>query len=160
MKTKFYIQISILFAFILSFSSCLESGLDELETYSEANITAINFEYRWAVAENANDTWAGEKLQVKTLSTSATYGDGTIECTLKVPAASGTFTEAVRGQVALSNLNAYVTISPGSTIKPIGNSPVLGELGDFTQSDISYEVISADKKTKKVWKIVIKSFEK
>lgn len=159
MKTRFIIYIS-LFTFLFSLSSCLEAGLDDLETYSDADITAINFEYRWAISENANDPWAGEKLQVKTLSTSASFNDGVIECEITVPTASGSFTEAERAKVSLNSLNAYVTISPGATIKPIGNAPVLGELGNFTQSDITYQVISADKKNRKVWKLVIKSFNK
>ena len=159
MKTKLIIYISLL-TFVFGFTSCLESGLGDLETYSDANVTAINFEYRWSVAENANDAWAGEKLQVKTLTTSATFGDGTIECVITVPAASGTFTATERAKVSLNNLNAYVTISPGSTIEPLGNAPVLGTLGDFSQSDLSYQVTSADKKTKKVWKITVKEFNK
>jgi len=159
MKTRFIIYIS-LFTFLMSFSSCLEAGLDDLPTYSDADITAINFEYRWAIPENENDSWAEEKLQVKTLSTSATFKDGVIECEITVPAASGSFTESERAKVSLNNLNAYVTISPGSTIQPIGNAPVLGKLGDFTQSGISYQVISADKKNKKVWQLVVKSFNK
>ena len=159
MKTKLFIYISML-TFTLSLSSCLESGLGELDTYSDANITAINFEYRWAILDNPNDTWADEKLQVKALTTSSTFSEGTIECAITVPVASGTFTEAERAKVSLSNLNAYVTISPGATIKPIGNSPVLGKLGDFSISEISYEVISADNKNKKVWKLVIKGFTK
>ena len=48
---------------ILSFSSCLEFGLEELETYTDTNITAINFEYRWMVPENPNDPWAGENYR-------------------------------------------------------------------------------------------------
>lgn len=159
MKTKVIIYM-ILSVFLLGFSSCLESGLDELPTYTDAEITAVNFEYRWTVAENTNDSWGGEKLQVKTLSTTATFNDGVIECVITVPAASGTFTDAVRSNVTLSNLNAYVTISPGATISPVGNAPVLGKLGDFTPSDISYQVVSADKKNKKVWQLVIKSFNK
>lgn len=159
MKTKFIICIS-LFAFLFSFSSCLESGLDELDTYSDADVTAINFEYRWTIPENPNDPWAGDKLQVKTMSTASTFGDGTIECVITVPVASGTFTASERDNVALNNLNAYVTISPGATIVPMGNAPVLGKIGDFSQSEMSYQVISADKNNKKVWKLIIKAFNK
>lgn len=159
MKTKFIICIS-LFTFLFSMSSCLESGLDELDTYSDANITAINFEYRWTVPENTSDPWAGDKLQVKTLTTSSTFADEVIECVITVPAASGTFNATEREKVALNNLNAYVTISPGASIEPIGTTPVLGKIGDFTQSSMSYQVISADKKNKKTWQLVIKSFSK
>lgn len=159
MKKIFIICVSIIMVTV-GFSSCLESGLDDLETYSETKITAINFEYRWTVPENPNDPWAGEKLQVKTLTTKATITDGKIECTLTVPAASGTFSEEERAKVSLQNLNAYVTISPGATIKPNGTTPVLGKLGDFSQQNLSYTVIAADGKNKQDWALVITGFSK
>lgn len=159
MKTNFFIYTGLC-AFLLSFSSCLESGLDDVPTYSDADITAINFEHRWAIPENEKDPWAGEKLQVKTLTTAATFNEGVIECEIKVPVASGAFTETERGKVALSRLNAYVTISPGATIKAVGATPMLGDVGDFSMSDMSYEVVSADGKNRKQWKLVIKRFEK
>lgn len=157
---KFIISCISFIMIVVCFSSCLESGLDDLETYSETKITAINFEYRWTVPENPNDPWAGEKLQVKTLTTKATFSDGRIECEITVPAASGTFTAEERAKVSLQNLNAYVTISPGSTIRPNGSTPVLGNLGDFSQSDMSYNVTAADGKNKQDWVLVITGFNK
>lgn len=159
MKKIFIICISIIMMMV-SFTSCLESGLDDLETYSETKVTAINFEYRWTVPENPNDPWAGEKLQVKTLTTKATFSEGKIECEITVPAALGTFTEEVRNNVTLQNLNAYVTISPGATISSNGSTPVLGKLGDFTQSNMSYNVIAADGKNKQDWVLLITGFNK
>lgn len=158
MKTELIIVI-LLLASLINLSSCLESGLGELDTYSDADITAINFEYRWAVAENPDDPWAGEKLQVKTLTTSAIFSNQLIECQITTPTASGSFTETERANVALNNLNAYVTISPGATIEPVGNAPALGERGDFSQSELYYQVTSADKKNTKRWQLVIISFK-
>lgn len=159
MKKIFIICISIIMV-IVSFLSCLESGLDDVDTYSETKVTAINFEYRWMVPENPNDPWAGEKLQVKTLTTKATITDGRIECEITVPAASGTFTEEERAKVSLQNLSAYMTISPGATIRPNGSAPALGKRGDFSQSNMSYNVIAADNKNKQDWALVITAFNK
>ncbi|WP_108821641.1 hypothetical protein [Dysgonomonas sp. Marseille-P4361] len=150
----------ILVIMVACFPSCLESGLDDLPTYSETEVKAINFEYRWAIPENVYDPWAGEKMQVKTLTTKANFADGVIECEITVPAASGTFTEEVRSKVSLDNLIAYVTISPGASIAPNGSSPMLGKAGDFSKADMSYKVTAADGKNKQDWKLVIKSFIK
>lgn len=144
----------------MSFSSCLEYGLEDLETYTDTKITAINFEYRWMVPENPNDEWSSEKLQVKTMSTQAVITDGVISCTITVPTASGTFTEEVRNNVTLQNILAYVTVSPGATIVPNGDAPVLGHKGDFGKQNLSYKVISADGKNKQDWELVIDNFNK
>jgi len=145
---------------MLSFSSCLEYGLDELETYTDTKITAINFEYRWMVPENPNDPWSGEKLQVKTLTTQAEIKDGVVKCKITVPNASGTFNEQVRNGVTLQNIIAYLTISPGATVKAVGSTPALGHKGDFSKSDLQYKVISADGKNQQEWQLVIESFNK
>lgn len=144
----------------MSFSSCLENGLEDLETYTDTKITAINFEYRWMVPENPNDEWSSEKLQVKTLSTKAVITDGIIKCNITVPTASGKFTEEVRNSVTLQNIIAYVTISPGATVKPNVDTPVLGHKGDFSKPNLSYKVISADGKNEQDWELVIEKFNK
>lgn len=39
---------TVLLLFLIGIvSSCLKSGLDDLEAYNEAEITNLNFEYRW-----------------------------------------------------------------------------------------------------------------
>lgn len=158
MKKIYIICLSIITMGCLN--SCLEWGLEELDTYSDTKVTTINFEYRWMVPENPNDPWAGEKLQVKTLLTQATISDGKIKCVITVPPASGTFTEEVRNNVTLQNIIAYVTISSGATILPNGNSPVLGQRGDFSQPNLSYKVIAADKKNEQNWELIIENFNK
>lgn len=140
-----------------SFGSCLESGLDELPTYEEADIKAFTFEYRWMVKEGVS-----EKLRVQKMNTTVDInGDNnTVTCAIVVPDAGGSFTADIRKQVSLSNLNAYCTISTAATITPVGDSPVLGKIGDFSKSDMQYEVVAADGKTKKTWKLIISSFKK
>lgn len=139
-------------------SSCLTAGLDDdLPVYTEAEVTAFNFEYRWTIQEGIS-----EKLQVKTLTaqTKINQAEGLIECAITVPKVSGTFTEEVRNQVSLSKLIGYATISTAASIAPVGSAPVLGKVGDFSQSDMVYEVTAADNKNKKQWRLVITSFTK
>ena len=153
---KFLKYLLLLFATV-SFSSCLEGGLDDLPVYDEANIKSIKFEYRWMVKEGT-----GEKLAVKSLPTRYDIDEGasTITCDITVPEASGIFTEAVRSNVSLKNLNAFCSISTAATMKPLGSAPVLGKIGDFSQQNMEYEVTAADGKTKKVWKLIISGFHK
>lgn len=155
MKMNYLKYVLLLFT-CLSFSSCLTSGLDELPAYEDADIKDFTFEYRWMVKEGSS-----EKLRVQKLNTEVTLGENnTVTCQITVPAANDVFTQDIRSQVTLSNLNAYCTISTAATITPIGDTPVLGKIGDFSKSDMQYEVVAADGKTRKVWKLVISNFKK
>lgn len=153
---KYLKYILLLFA-CLSFSSCLESGLDDLPSYEEADIKAFTFEYRWMVKEGTS-----EKLRVQKMSTDVDINidNATVTCTITVPNVNGAFTQEIRDKVSLSNLNAYCTISTAATITPLGDAPVLGKIGDFSKSNMQYEVVAADGKNKKTWKLVITGFNK
>lgn len=152
--------IRILFAFFLliSLSSCLTAGLDELPVYEEAEVTNFKFEYRWAEKEGTSDV-----MRVKTLNVETTINKESqeIRCKLTVPSADAQrFTESVRAGMDLSNIVGYASISTAATIKPLGNSPMLGVPGDFSQPSMQYEVTAADGKTKKSWNLFIDSFVK
>ena len=151
-KLYFIIGLSIIM------SSCLTAGLEELPVYSDAEITNFKFEYRWADKEGTSDV-----MRVKPLNTNISIDKdkGEVRCKINVPAAEASgFTEEIRAKVSLNNLIGFCTISTASTIKPLGSSPVLGKPGDFSQSELKYQVTAADNKTKKEWKIIIDSFEK
>ena len=158
MKQLILIKYVLLSFLCICLSSCLTAGLDDdLPVYTEAEVTAFNFEYRWTIQEGIS-----EKLQVKTLTaqTKINQAEGLIECAITVHKVSGTFTEEVRNQVSLSKLIGYATISTAASIAPVGSAPVLGKVGDFSQSDMVYEVTAADNKNKKQWRLVITSFTK
>ena len=55
-----YLKCILLFFVCMSFSSCLESGLEDLPSYEDADIKAFTFEYRWMVKEGDS-----EKLRVQ-----------------------------------------------------------------------------------------------
>lgn len=155
MKNYIFLLAIIILPF---FTSCLTAGLEELPVYEDAEITNFRFEYRWSQKEGTSDV-----LKVKPLTVNATINKDKQEviCRITVPSTdSQGFTEAIRNQVSLSNIVGFCTISTAATIHPLGTSPALGKPADFSQSNMSYEVIAADKKTKKTWKLVIESFNK
>lgn len=156
MKMK-YLKYVMLFFACLTFSSCLKSGLEDLPSYEDADIKAFTFEYRWMVKEGES-----EKLRVQKMDVDVNIDDAntTVTCNITVPEVNGVFTSEIRDKVTLSNLNAYCTISTAATITPIGDTPVLGKIGDFSKSDMQYEVVAADGKTKKTWKLIIDGFNK
>lgn len=156
MKMK-YLKYVMLFFACLTFSSCLKSGLEDLPSYEDADIKAFTFEYRWMVKEGES-----EKLRVQKMDVDVNIDDTntTVTCNITVPEVNGVFTSEIRDKVTLSNLNAYCTISTAATITPIGDTPVLGKIGDFSKSDMQYEVVAADGKTKKNWKLIIGGFNK
>lgn len=138
--------------------SCLSSGLEELPVYSDAEITNFKFEYRWAEKEGKS-----ERLRVKPLNTKVNIDKekAIVVCQITVPATDAqVFTEEVRSKVAQNNIVGFCTISTASTIRPVGSAPHLGKPADFSQNTMSYEVIAADKKTRKTWKLIIESFNK
>ena len=146
---KKLINTVLLLFLIGTVSSCLKSGLDDLEAYNEAEITNLNFEYRW---------WdeAKDQMAVKTLNIEKQISkdDNLITCKLTVPTASGSFTDAVRQNVSLSNLIAYIDLSTA-----LNGAPKLGSPGDFSAKEFKYQVTAADG-TKKEWTIKITDFVK
>lgn len=65
MKRLIFIKYLLMSLLCTCLSSCLTAGLDDdLPVYTEAEVTAFNFEYRWAIQEGIS-----EKMQVKTLTT-------------------------------------------------------------------------------------------
>ena len=126
MKTLYrYLALALL---IVLNTSCLKSGLDELETYDQNDITNIRFEYRW---------WdeAAQRLRViemgvtKTIDTKAKK----IECSIKVPEVTSAFTAGVRNQVSLSTLSINVDVSTAARISPVGDAPAMGTFpADFS----------------------------
>ena len=142
---KKLINTVLLLFLIGTVSSCLKSGLDDLEAYNEAEITNLNFEYRW---------WdeAKNQMAVKTLNIEKqiSQDDNLITCKL---------TDAVRQNVSLSNLIAYMDLSTAARITPLNGAPKLGNPGDFSAKEFKYQVTAADG-TKREWTIKITDFVK
>ena len=134
MKTVTYYFIFVLL--VLLNTSCLKSGLDELETYDLNDITNVRFEYRW---------WdeSAQQLRVMEMSVSNTIDTESKEvaCTITVPAVTSTFTEEIRNQVSLSTLAINVDASTAARITPVGNAPKMGAFpSDFSAGEFTYTV--------------------
>lgn len=145
----------ILFLSLL-FTSCLDAGLDELPTFSENDIVKMYFEYRWTDADNAYGRMDLIKLNcAATIDTTA----NTVDCVLTVPAAKGSFTEAIRAEVSIKNIVAYADISTAAIMSPVGDAPVLGIPGDFSKTSMQYlvEAANGDKET---WTLTVSEFNK
>lgn len=85
---KKVIDISWLSAFtffmLLTLSSCLEAGLDELESYNDAEIRGFKFEHRWEQTINGGNN---TQLGVVSLPTNVKIEGNTVYCTITVPEA-------------------------------------------------------------------------
>ena len=147
--------IPILFLSIL-FSSCLESGLEDLPAFSEANITKMRFEYRWT--DESSDYGKMKLIQLTCNATIDTTAN-TVNCVVTVPASNAAFPEAIRSQVNQSNIVGYADISTAAILKPLGTAPTLGVPGDFSQSNMQYEITAANGRVK-IWTLSITAFNK
>lgn len=156
MKTiKGFIYIlSILFS--VGLVSCMNGGLEDLPVYQDAEITAFNFEYRYATSVGGD----GEKMQIQELVTDTQIDTdrNIVTCLISVPNPNNTFTEIEKSKVSLKNIVGYASISTAATIYPIDDAPQLGKRNDFSKKTYKYEVIAADGVTRKVWTLIIKDF--
>ena len=133
---------------MMCMTSCLEHGLKDLPVYENANITDFYFEYRYTVTQNGITVNNFMRLT----NASRTIGDQTITLKVSIPGVSGTFTEAERAKVNLSNIVGYCYISTAATIEPVDGAPKPGTAGNFT-APVKYKVTAADGKTSKIWTI-------
>lgn len=153
---KKHIKFLIFLLASITMTSCLKSDLEELPTFSDAEITNFRFEYRWI-----DDTQDYNRLQVVQLDTETTIDavNQKVTCIISVPAASGDFPAEIRSQVSLSEIVGYADISTAASLAPTNGAPALGEVGDFSNSTMSYEVTAADG-TKVIWGLTITEFNK
>lgn len=150
MKKIFLINI-ILIACMAGLGSCLKAGLDDLPSYEDANITDCYFEYRYSTTRTDGGTVVNVVRMTNKTKTIDSQGN-TVTMVITVPAISGTFTEAERAKVTLTNIAAYCYLSNTAKIEPLDGAPALGTIGNFT-SPVKYKVTAADGKTTKTWTI-------
>ena len=150
--------LNILAALMLAVfsTSCLESNLEELELYSDCEITSGEVYWRYYGTETIPGS--GEvKVEQKRIPRAVSADSE--NAVFKIRYALGSTLNAE--QTALfteSNLVVAVTISTAATIKPINGAPKLGVPGDWSK-DNQYEVTAADG-TKKTWTIVVEDYYK
>lgn len=148
----------LLLGCMLTFTSCLKSGLDDIENSSLCAISSITMEYRW-ITQNANGYDQMSRQQLK-LSNNTPDDANEIRFTVTVPAASNTFPESVRQQVSLDGLYLITVISSAAKIAPKNGAPTLGVPGTFEiGKEYQYEVTAANG-DKATYHIVIEDFIK
>lgn len=139
-------------------TSCLHSGLDDIEDSNLCELISISMEYRW-LSTNANGYDQLSRQQL-TLSKNSPEEDGNLYFSITVPAASASFPEDVRDNVSLDNLYMIANISPAASIKPIGNAPKLGLPAKWVEGqDYTYQVTAANGESKQ-YHLKIENFVK
>lgn len=156
MKIWFKYTVLLLLSVVI-FPSCLKMGLEDLPAYNEAEILSFRFEYRWYDETEGLGRMYVQELDVNNLVIDSQMAE--ISLALTVPAASEVFSESERDNVGLDNIVGYCDISTAAVISPLGDSPVLGVIGDFSVKELSYKVTAADG-TEKIWKLNITAFNK
>ena len=151
MKKYFYL-IAAFFVAVLS-TSCLESGLEELDEYSGCDI--LNGNVYWRYYGDGKIPASGEQ-EVKQVYLAASRTADNENGIYTIKYVTTNIPEAERGNFTESKAVVAVTISTAATIKPIGDAPKLGVPGDWTK-DNQYEVTAADG-TKKTWTIVVEPY--
>lgn len=150
---KFFNIIAALLLAVVS-TSCLDSGLEELETYKDCDITSGEIYWRYY----GTDVIPGSgEQQVKQVRLARAVEQNLETNTFYIRYVTGNIPEAERANFTESKAVVAVTISTAAIIKPIGDAPKLGVPGDWTK-DNQYEVTAADG-TKKTWTIVVEPYE-
>lgn len=154
---KKYIYFTVI-SLLMAMTSCLKGGMDDLPEYEEAEISGIQrVEYRYY----GNDVSQidGEKIVKKIALQNSTKIEGTtVSLEVTVPAAEGTFTEAERQNVSLTNIAVMASISTAARLTPLDGAPALGVPGDWSKPN-KY-VITAANGSKKEWTITITKLTK
>lgn len=133
---------------------------EDLPAYEDADITGVQFRYRWA-SPTDKDAITGEPIvkEIQLGSSAKINAEaGTVEVTVTVPAANNNFPESVRSQVSLEKLWAQVSLSTAARIAPTDGSAPLGTPENWTQPH-SYKVTAANGATKN-WTIKVIGFNK
>lgn len=153
-KNIFFMMIGCM----LLLTSCLKSGLDDIENSDLCAISSITMEYRW-ISQNANGYDQLSRQQM-TLSKNTPDENNEIRFTVTVPTINSSFPKAVRDHVELDGLYMIAVISPAAKIQPLDGAPKLGVPGNFEiGKDYQYEVIAANGKSA-IYHIVIENFVK
>lgn len=139
----------------------LMAGCDwkELPEYEEAEITAVQFYYRWE--SNQKDPVTGDPvIKEKRMETESDVNSeaATVQARVTVPEAEGSFTETVRSAVSEKKLWGQVSLSTAARLKPLEGTAALGTPDDWSKEH-KFEVEAADG-TRKIWTIKVVELKK
>ncbi|MBQ7513563.1 MAG: hypothetical protein IJS95_04135 [Prevotella sp.] len=151
-KTIYFLLVGCL----TLFTSCLKSGLDDIEDSDLCQLSTITMEYRW-ITQNANG-YDQMSRQPMTLSSNTPDANNEIHVTVTVPPMSNTFPRDIRKGVTLDGLYLTSTISASAKIKPVGNAPELGKPGHFEVGETYQYVVTAANGNTATYSIIIDDF--
>lgn len=150
MKSLKYILIAA--AAALSFSSCLESNLKELDVYDGADITSAYIYYRY-VDQSTTFPLSGAhavKQSTLTIKSDIDAKAGTCKIAASLPS---NFPAEETGKISTNLLVVAVQLSTAAVISPTGGSPRLGVPADWSKPH-TY-VVEAANGTRKEWTISV-----
>ena len=137
---------------VVFMTSCLEHDLEELEVYSDCEVTSGYVYWRWITDEVHPGT---ESNKVKQTNMTYTGGGGHTldkENQKFIIRYHGGYVNATeRPNIDASKLVVALQVSTAAIVKPVGDAPILGTPGDWTKEH-QYDVIAADGTTKR-WTI-------
>lgn len=133
---------------------------EDLPAYEDADITGVQFYYRWASTTDKDPITGEPMVREQRLNASAKINQeaGTVNVTITLPGANSTFTQAVRDGVTVNNLVGQVTLSTAARIAPSDGHKVLGVPDDWSKPH-TFIVTAADG-SKKTWTITVDSLER
>lgn len=147
-----------LMCIVVSLSSCLKSGLDDLPAYEDANITTVSGVYHRYYSDEIEPSTGEARIKDADLiagNVRVSNEEGTVKTTLTFP---DNFPASEKEKVSLNKIVVIVGLSSAARILPINGAPLLGVPGDWSKEN-QYEVTAADG-TKKIWKIHVESLTK
>lgn len=136
----------------LTFSSCLESGLEELDTYTGKDITASYVYYRYI--NNDKQIPASGEPEVKQLQLNSkntiNAEKGTCDIIVTLPK---NFPASQKDIISVNSLVVAVQLSTAAIITPIENAVKLGVPANWSTAQ-KYRIKAADG-TEKDWTITV-----
>lgn len=130
-------------------TSCLESNLEELETYTGNEITSVQgVYYRYYSSDiiNASGEQAVKQVSLSVSNIQKNVEAGTLNFNVSLPT---NFPEEEKNNVNVGNLVVVFNISTAAVVEPLDNSPKLGTPGDWSKPN-KYKVKAADG-DEKIW---------
>lgn len=137
---------------MISLSSCLTGGLDELDVYDGADITSVNtVRYRYITEDKSPASGENMVKEVELIYSSDIDMDAAhVKISVSVP---DNFPASELSNLSKSNLLIAVGLSTAARLNPDNGSPQLGVPGDWSKPN-SYTVQAANGDKKK-WTIEV-----
>lgn len=135
-------------------------GWEDLPAYEEADITGVQFYYRWASTTDKDPITGEPMVREQRLNAAADINadEGTVSVAISVPEPNAIFTQEVRNGVSVNNLVGQVSLSTAARISPADGNKVLGVPDDW--SNPHKFIVKAANGNTKVWTITVTGLTK